>query len=410
MNSELKDEKKKSLVLKMAEFFFIVYMITVYMFMNDTDALIYTYISFILFAGFTALYILERKRMYFGKAFMLAYLSCSWMFASILWAESRYYATVKVKTMWQLFILFFLVYNLFYDNKDAYKKYIQAMYIGGIAFVIYTVYTYGVSDLIKMMLSSTAQRLGGDISQKNVYGMNHATTTLIAFYYMMYRKKHKLFHFAILCSSFICAMSSGSKKALLIVIIGILYLIYKTYGIRQLYKVAGVTLFAGILFYIAIQMPMFEMMHRRFEESINALLGKSGGDGSTITRISFIETGWHLFKDKMLIGYGANNFRYVSGFGMYSHNNFIEILVDFGLIGFAIYYSIYTSAFRNMGKATNKEGKLLFVIFIVRTVLEVAMVTYYDKKTWIMFAFLLLPSNRFDKTSEKEIATNKGVE
>ncbi len=410
MNIEMRNRQKKTLVLRMAEFFFAVYMVTDYLFMSDKSALIYTYVAFILFAGFTMLHILERKRMYFGKSFMLAYLTCSWIFASFFWATNQRLALINIKTMWQIFLLFYLVYNLFYENKDAYKKYISAMYIGGIAFVVYTVYAYGVSDLIKTMLSTKAQRLGGDISQANVYGMNHATTTLIAFYYMMYRKRHKLFHFAIMCSSFICAMSSGSKKALLIAIIGILYLVYKMYGVRQLYKIVGVTLFAGILFYIAIQMPMFEMVRRRFEESINALLGQSGGDGSTRARLKFIGTGWRLFKEKMLIGHGVNNFRYVSGYRMYSHNNFIEILVGIGLIGFLLYYSMYLSAFNNINKEKSSEGRLLLVILVVRTVLEMAMVTYYDKKLWIMLAFLLLPVGRLKKPSESGITSNEGDE
>lgn len=415
MNNELKDKKKKSLVLKMAEIFFVVYMITDYLFMKDKDALKYTYIAFILFAGFTGLYILERKRMYFGKAFMLAYLSCAWMLASVMWAENKYYAMIQVKTMWQLFVLFFLIYNLFYENRDAYKIYVKAMYIAGIFFVIYTVYSYGVSELIKMVYSDTTHRLGAEFSQKNVYGMNHATTALIAFYYMVRNKKYKLFNFVVLCASFICTMSSGSKKALLIVVIGVLYLIYKSYGIRQFYKVIGLTLFAGILFYMAIHLPMFEMLRRRFEGSINALLGKSGGDSSTVTRMSFIETGWRLFKDKILIGYGADNFKYVSGVGVYSHNNFIEILVNFGIIGFTMFYSMYVVAFRNMRKEQTYEGKLLVVIFLVKTALELAGINYFTKKTWIMFAFMLLPVNRFAKMKEKktfdnEILLSKGAE
>ena len=95
---------------------------------------------------------------------------------------------------------------------------------------------------------------------------------------------------------------------------------------------------------------MFELMHRRFNESINALLGQAGGDSSTLSRVSFIETGWRLFKQKVFIGHGVDNFKYVSGFWVYSHNNFIEILVGLGIVGFVLYYSIYLLAYKNIHK------------------------------------------------------------
>ena len=155
---------------------------------------------------------------------------------------------------------------------------------------------------------------------------------------------------------------------------------------------------------------MFDLMRRRFEESINALLGQAGGDSSTLSRMSFIETGWRLFMDKMFVGYGVNNFAYVSGFGMYSHNNFIEILVGLGLVGFVLYYSMYLTAFKNISKEKTNEGKLLFVIFVVRAVLEMAMVTYFDKKTWIMLAFLLLPVGRLNKKQGAETFLSEGAE
>ena len=75
---------------------------------------------------------------------------------------------------------------------------------------------------------------------------------------------------------------------------------------------------------------------------------------------------------------------------------------------------MYVVAFTNIRKGRSKECRLLLVIFIVKTILEFAGINYFDKKTWIMLAFLLLPVNRFhnkqenEKTDDQELI-NKGV-
>jgi len=127
----------------------------------------------------------------------------------------------------------------------------------------------------------------------------------------------------------------------------------------------------------------------RMEDAVDALSG-TGGDGSANVRMSMITEGWKIFKDRILFGYGATNYSVVSRFGTYAHNNFIEVLVDFGLVGFVLYYLVYWNAFRNLLKMKSDAGKALFCIFVTRFFMETAMVTYYDKTNWILLAFFLL--------------------
>lgn len=396
----MEERKNKSFLHKMAELSFALYMITLYLFVLSENTLVISQIAFILFAGCTGLYLLNRNRFHLGKPIVFAYLACGWMFATVLWAYSRYYAVGKVKTMWQIFILFFLVYNLYCADKDAHKKIIKILYISGIAFCGYTVYEYGVSGILKALNGGKMVRLGGSISQENVFGMQHATTTLIGIYYLLYNRKHKLFNLAIIASSFICAMSSGSKKALLIVVLGGLYLIYKKYGIKQLYKTVFVGVVGITIFMTVIQLPMFETINTRVERAIHTVKGETGGDGSTQNRLAFIEKGWDLFSENPLYGYGANNYRIVSGAHTYSHNNFIEILVNFGLVGFLLYYAMYTISYNRLRKNNSDSAKFMFVLFIVRMVMEVAMVTYYDKLTWILLAFFMIDSEKWITVTE----------
>ena len=382
---------------------FYIYIISLYLFVVKKDTLILSQLSFIAFAGVTAFYLLARGNFHIGKPMAFAYLSCGWMFATVLWAYSRYYAIVRVKTMWQIFILFFLVYNLFCNDKDAHKKLVKALYTAGVAFIVYTVYTYGIKGIIDSLTGGEMQRLGSKISQENVFGTQHATTAMIAIFYLLYHKKHKTFHLIVLASSFICAMSSGSRKALLIVIAGGLYLIYKRYGIKQLYKTVFVGAVMGMVFITVIQLPMFETIRIRTEQGINSIMGKGSGDESTRQRLSYIRNGFNLFKSRPIHGYGADNFAIASGTGTYAHNNFTEVMVDFGAVGFLLYYAMYIIAFNRLRKNSNTYSKFLFVLFVVYIFMETAVVTYFDKLQWILFAFFMMDNAKLQKDS-----TDKG--
>lgn len=402
MNDDLKVVKKKNFSQIMAEFFFVIYLISVYFFNSNAEYVAIARIIFLPFAGFTMLYLLQRKRFYIGKNVMLVYLSCTWILASFFWAHNQYLAWINVKTMWQIFLLFFLVYNLFCEREDPHEFLLRSLYWAGLALIGYTLYTYGFAEIINMMSKSSNVRLGDEISQANVFGMQHATTTLVAFYYFLYKKKYKPFHIIILAMSFLMAMSSGSRKAVLIIGIGVLYLIYKKYGIRQIYKLITVGIVMVFLFIAVIRMPIFETVRTRMEGAVNVLKG-GVGESSAEIRMNMIKDGWTLFKERILTGYGARNYAVVSRYRTYAHNNFIEILVDFGLIGFTLYYLIYWNALKNLWKAQNDSRKALFCIFLVRFMMEIAAVTYYDKVHWIMFAFFLMKPIEGENNIEGEI-------
>lgn len=384
-----KIKTKKTFFQRMAEILFIVYLSTIYFFNTQADNVYISHIVFVLFAGCSGVYFLQRKRMHIGKNVMTAYLAVAWMFASYFWAYSQYYAWINIKTMWMIFIMFFIVYNLFCEREDAHEFFLKSLYIAGIALIGYSLYTYDLSEVIDMMSHGSNVRIGRDIIQTNVFGIQHATTAIVAFYYFLYKKKHKIFHIIVLAMTFIFAMSSGSRTALLMTCLGILYLIYKKYGIRQVYKIVFVVLIAVLVFMIVIQLPMFATIRTRMKGATDAFSG-TGGDDSTVVRMKMITDGWSFFKERVLTGYGATNYTALSRYRTYAHNNFIEVLVDFGIIGFILYYLIYWNAFKNLMKEKADGAKALFAIFCVRFMMEIATITYYEKLNWIILAFCLI--------------------
>ena len=109
MENPIKIKEKKSFFQRMAEIAFMIYMVTLYIFVDRGESLIISQLAFIAYMGFTVLVILQRQRVHIGKDVLIIYLAFTWIFASYFWAVNQFYAWEKIKTMWKLFLMFFLI-------------------------------------------------------------------------------------------------------------------------------------------------------------------------------------------------------------------------------------------------------------------------------------------------------------
>jgi O-antigen ligase len=95
-----------------------------------------------------------------------------------------------------------------------------------------------------------------------------------------------------------------------------------------------------------------------------------------------ISHGWDLFLKEPVLGYGLNNFSIlfakILGEG-YAHNNYIELLVDLGMIGTIAYYSFYAFIIGKLIGIRNDLTGLrnFFLAFmLVLLVFDIGNVTY----------------------------------
>jgi O-antigen ligase len=111
-----------------------------------------------------------------------------------------------------------------------------------------------------------------------------------------------------------------------------------------------------------------------FTSMINGLF-KTGGsvDSSTFARLNRISRGIDWFSGKPVLGYGVENYSvlsgiYKEGFDGIADNNYIEILVDLGIIGFIVYYSFLIGLFIK-GIRKSKDN----IIYVVSATLVITL-------------------------------------
>ena len=144
---------------------------------------------------------------------------------------------------------------------------------------------------------------------------------------------------------------SGGRKYVVVPIIFLLIIwISKTdkKGKRHALKYSLITLLLfGSLFYVVMKVPMFyETIGYRFEGFFSIFDDSYDIDGSTDVRIKMIKGALCEWINNPIFGHGFDSFKYfnrdyLTGYFYYSHNNFVELLYNQGIVGFAIYYSMY---------------------------------------------------------------------
>ena len=201
------------------------------------------------------------------------------------------------------------------------------------------------------------------------------------------------------------------------IILGVMFLVYIVLSRKNIVSAAlsvvivciGVLLLYSILINVDF---LYELVGHRLQTAINGLLGLGGEiDTSTTTRATLIEKGLKWFNEKPWLGYGLDGFRIMHwqdygsiGTALYSHNNFIEMLVDLGLVGFVLYYSLYVYIFIKGLKALKsktKSSKFFFALFIALVVSEYARVTYYVPHAQFAIMLCLFGLTQFNDKQEK---------
>jgi len=143
-----------------------------------------------------------------------------------------------------------------------------------------------------------------------------------------------------------------------------------------------------------LSMDIMQTAIGRLEMSLN-IFGSSGKtDGTSQLRLDMILTGFKRFWNEPVLGYGLGNSRVVNrtfiGFEAYSHNDYIELLINGGLLGFVMYYSLVVRIFREylliMKHDDDPDLRMSFYILILFVSMNMASVSYYGSiATYVYF-------------------------
>ena len=317
-----------------------------------------------------------------------------------LWAMNVSHVLTRARTLLRILVCASCLY-LHYIKKEDIFSVLTAIKWAGIIVSIYTLFYYGVENVLQATVSSSL-RLDNDYTNVNTIGMACALSCVIHIFEWIFFHKVRLLEVAFLLPIVVVIAATQSRKAIVYVIAGVLLLIFlKNMDSKDFLK-ALIKIFIGIVFAVIViavllQLEMFSGVKERLSGFINSLLGGGEVDNSTIVRDEMVSFGFSVWKQHPLLGIGMDNTYIIAekylGRETYLHNNYVEILCGGGLVGGCLYYVMYAYLFVSFMKY-RKVNKPLFSIcmtwLLLTIIMDWGMVSYYLKTNafYLMFMFV----------------------
>ncbi len=361
------------------------------------------------FLGVSALCILVRGSLKFNaySLSMIAFFLISML--GCLYSASSYAMTF----LYDLFVVICITFCLvnFIETEEDISFLFKALMIGGLVLNVYVVSIYG-SGFIDAIMNET--RVGEVAGNANDVGLKSCYGALIALYFFLNEKSSKikkLLYLAACAIGVFFSFITASKKVLILLVFGFTFLFFfrehKKKGMASKIKnTLIVVLIVGVFLYMVYNVSAFALLRSRIEEFFDLLVNGGGNSGDN-NRKYFIEEGFRLFTLSPFIGEGTA--ASYSHFGTYSHCNFVEVLMNNGIVGFIVFYFsypiIYYRCLASRSKANNSNKKMTILCLFIFTsivILSVALVyitfIYYQVLLTIAATYVL----KFASTEEDE--------
>ena len=321
-------------------------------------------------------------------------------FLSTIWATNPSDAVEKAITIFEILICMSVFY-IYYGNTDKVETLLNAVMIAGFIISMFNIYYVGLGNVIKVIVNSRV--LTDTFDNRNNIAIVSAISIILSLHYIVMGGTKIWIAFDLLALLNVAAV--GSKKGFLIIIVGFFtFFLVKSINERKIasfLRVIAVLVATYILVLLMIKARLFSGVVSRFDTMFSTLLGDGSANYSTYIRAQYINMGWNLFLQRPILGYGMGNahiYAY-SAFGTntYLHNNYIELLVNGGIVGTLIYYSMYIHVLKrllNRNMVYNKFHGVCMALLAILLFVDVASVTYYAKDTYfyLMLIFVYIES------------------
>lgn len=378
--------------------FVFLYVVAVVLFATSSEtSLIATALGFTLAFVF-AVELLRRKRgLCFPAPLVWFLIFLCLCILQMIWSPG---SLAMLLTLIQLLILFFIVVN-------------YVVLAGGSGAVEYAFYVAVILTFAYTRVfdpEAASGRAGSTLLNANGYAYVLMVGAIFALRRILLNNiKHNL-HVAnsiALCAYFaLCVYGivylTGSRKGIILILAAVVVLalhwVWQQPMQRRLLLSASIVVLFALLGYALYRSPQFS----RIVDFSNYLGGRNVVDTGLIKRSHLINDALSLWLQRPFSGWGLDQFRVVSGWSTYSHDNYVELLVNQGLIGLLAYLMIYVSTFASLVRSyfLSRDPEVSTELFWALTVLGVlaawdtGAVSYYDKLTWIILSVVVAVSVR----------------
>lgn len=300
------------------------------------------------------------------------------------------YLSSEIFNSYALTMFFFcLLYLSFYENPKLAYAYIYGYIIGVSGSLLRSIVQFG------SLIPDGTERLSGEFTNSNWFALSMVFGFAMNLC-LLGHVKSLLLKLVIVATSCLFAiqviLNTGSKKGILLLIIALVYTNWSYIKSARLSNKIAVLLFTSLILFSG-----YNWGYKYIEDSpnINRIVKfydhftSSETDASTDERVRMFDKGLDLWQKNFIFGVGWGGYKELSGFGTYSHNNYIQLLSELGVLGFILYYFGIAVLYFDTRKMEDVwQKKLVLLILLIVVVNDFTVVSFYNKNVILFFPVL----------------------
>ncbi len=317
-------------------------------------------------------------------------------FFSLMWAVDTTPVINSLKNLLVHFTILILLRSSIRTRED-----IETVFkVIVLSVVINSAYLLFISSSVleqAKMVESGAARLGEEGAwNANGIGFMTSNAVLISLFFFKKTKKNyvKLINICIIVLTCVVTLLTGSRTAILKVAAGLALFTYFSYNGKRFKAVLIILILLIVLYCVMMYVPLFySIIGWRMEGLFAMFTGVGEIESSADIRDKFIGDAIERWKERPILGYGLDCYRRVNTIkqNYYSHNNFVELLADLGVVGFIAFYIAHIKNLFILFKFKKDDSMKWFLITAIIVVLlsDYGTISYHNLLTMslIMLSF-----------------------
>ena len=359
------------------------------------DLKIYSISAFMISLMFLIVYSLFHKnndiKYYFNKLDCIILIFSLWLIVSLLYSVNQNYGIIRIIKFNISILFYFFLKQIFFKNIGWPKKIINYSIISLFIYIMILSYFY----FIKFHMSY----LGVKIFYPTRLGKNSLALVfvlLLPFIISNLFDKKKNVNIINLSINIILLIAVFLIQSRALIIILFFYIIMFFFFTNKKSRMIWVLLLIGVIM-LFFSKNLFDsnLVNSVVDriKSISLLLAKNDLEGSLLERSNMINRALYLFEQKPILGVGLGSFMYYGDVKtLISHNDYLLILAEQGIIGIVIFILLLFSFFKKAVlklKRTNDEFYICLIMTMIGLFIYFMFINAYDSiLIWFIFSII----------------------
>lgn len=361
---------------------------------QDTAYHNYFQLLFYVFVCLGGYYIIKNDRIRFTKYTICMVIFFIWNEISAGIMINKYYSVSDTMDLIMLATVFAVLLDNYVDTEN--KRFVMVL---GMA-------VSGLLVTLSMLTSETfnltgSERILVEGVNPNAMGITICFSVLCCLYIFTKCKylERKILCIILVSILLVMGVLTASRKTLIgEALVVVIFFGMECYNKRKvdrwlLFLCIG-TLLVMATYIAIVEIPAFDIVERRMEELFKPQDESKETYHETSVRYTMIDAAKMLFDDNYLFGAGMSSFLY--WWGGYSHNNYWELLANYGIIGLCLFYFpiVYEGIKTLIKKDRNSTDSFKVAGIVLLMFLSVGYVMIYERIAVVYILLLLAVTDK----------------